>query len=445
MAMAGPGQTPEHILKLRQALGERLRTVRQAVPLKQRELATATFCTRDVITRLESGQRQKDRRFWELADRVCGANGVLLASFEALEVAQRDHEAELQHAETERARTRARDLQLQDLARPRAHPRGGIATIDDVRRNLDSALSDSALSHATLEDWEQNVLRHAHASRDQTAATLLGDLLADLGELEELFTACRAASSRRRLTRVAAQMSGLVVLTLCKLDRQADFQRWAKTARRAAVEAEDPIVHAWVLAQEAYGWYYADDSDSAIRVAKRAQGVAPTRPCVGAALAAALEARAQARLGRADETRAALQAAEEILAGLGGLERLPSALGYNEASLRFHAGNALTHLGDTSVAYQVQDQALRLITPGDYTDRAFTELDRAICLAHDRDATGAATQAMTTLLSLSEAQRQGIIALRAREVADALPNAAQAPPAVRELRDMLKLPNRPEG
>jgi len=87
----------------------------------------------------------------------------------------------------------------------------------------------------------------------------------------------------------------------------------------------------------------------------------------------------------------------------------------------------------------------QLITLGDYTDCAFTELDRAICLANDRDATGAGTQAMSTLLSLSEAQRQGIIALRAREVADVLPDAPQAPLAVRELRDVPKLPNRPEG
>jgi len=61
-------------------------------------------------------------------------------------------------------------------------------------------------------------------------------------------------------------------------------------------------------------------------------------------LAAALKARAQAALVRADATRSALQLAEACLSHLDAGSIGTSAFDYNEAQLRFHEGNAFTHL-----------------------------------------------------------------------------------------------------
>jgi hypothetical protein len=66
-----------------------------------------------------------------------------------------------------------------------------------------------------------------------------------------------------------------------------------------------------------------------------------------------------------------------------------SAFGYNEAQLRFHEGNAFTHLRDTNAAWRAQDVTLALCPASDYMDRTMIKLDRANCLAHDGDVTGA--------------------------------------------------------
>jgi hypothetical protein len=137
------------------------------------------------------------------------------------------------------------------------------------------------------------------------------------------------------------------------------------------------------------------------------------------------------------ETRAALGRAEQILSRLDGDALSSSAFGYNEAQLRFHEGNAFTHLGDARSAFVAQDRALRLCAPGDYTDWAMTRLDRAHCLIVDGDA-DAVGYAIETLTALTEQQRRGIITLRGYQVLHALP-PAQTTRAARDLRDLLML------
>ena len=53
-------------------------------------------------------------------------------------------------------------------------------------------------------------------------------------------------------------------------------------------------------------------------------------------------------------------------------------------------------------------------------DRAFTQLDRAEYLARDGNPAAAATQALDTLVGLTDAQRQGIIDGRARQLVQSL-------------------------
>jgi hypothetical protein len=297
-----------------------------------------------------------------------------------------------------------------------------------VRQHRDSA---------SLDDWDRVVWQYGVATKHRSANVLLGDLTADFVELKQALTRCRSSSTLLKLTRTAAQMSGLMCLTLIKLDERVAFHGWARTARIAATEAGDPITHSWVLAQEAYGHYYSDDLTEAVDVARQAQAVVGSRPCVGSVLAAALEARAHAALGQAAETRASLHAAETILSGLSADDMTASAFGYNEAQLRFHESNALTHLGDTRAAWNAQDRALELVVPGDFMDETFTQLDRAMCLAQDGDAATAVAHTTQTLLNLTGSQRQGIIGLRARQVVEALPVQEQSLVAVRELDDLL--------
>jgi transcriptional regulator with XRE-family HTH domain/tetratricopeptide (TPR) repeat protein len=313
--------------------------------------------------------------------------------------------------------------------------------VERIRQGVNDTVSMSAISERGIDDWQQTAIDHARATRHKPPLTHLHELATDLIELQRILTLHHSSSALRDLTRVAAQMAGLMSLTLIKLDERGASLSWARTARIAACEVNEPEVQSWVDAQEAYSHYYSGDYLSAIKVARRAQEVAGRRPTVGAALSAALEARAQAILGRAPETREALKRAEIALTGLPDELLEASALGYNEAQLRFHAGSAYTSLHDTSRAWNAHKRALQIYPQEDYTDRSLIHLDRADCLIYQGDVNGGARRIIDTLTELTDDKKTGIIDVRAKEIAIAIPKGQQRAPAVQELRDMLMLPS----
>jgi tetratricopeptide (TPR) repeat protein len=311
--------------------------------------------------------------------------------------------------------------------------------IELLRQEMNDALSHGAIAEATIDDWERTAIRYARATRDRPPVVLLGNIGRDLAELKLVLSEHRSASALRRLTRVTAQLSGLMCLGFCILDDRPAFQRWARTARLAANEAGDPETLSWILAQEAYGHYYSGDLLEAIDVARHSYEVVRI-PCTGAALAAALEARAHASMGRHQETREALARAEHVLSQLDGDSRIPSAFGYNESSFRFHEGNAYTHLHDVKPAFKAQERALELCTPNDYTDWAMTRLDRAECLIYTGEITGGLEYATDTVENLTVVQRKGIITLRGQEILGALPERETKLVGARDFRELLMLP-----
>ncbi|MEU5995230.1 helix-turn-helix transcriptional regulator [Spirillospora sp. NPDC047418] len=308
---------------------------------------------------------------------------------------------------------------------------------DELRRRLDDVLSSGAMSAAALQSWEETVLRYGSAAREQPPARVAADLEDDLEELYAGLGRYRSVSTLRQLIRITAQMSGLMCLALIKLDEQTAFRCWARTARLAARETEDRSTRAWVLAQEAYGHFYTGDLIQAIAVAQDAQRTAESS--VGAVLAVALEARAYAAFGpeRGEDCRSALHRAEDIFGALPGEVINSSAFGYSEAQLRFHEGNALTYLGDSSAAWSAQQQALDLCPAHDFTDRTLIQLDRTLCLARDGEITEALARAVAALEPLTEVQRKGIISQRGREVLDAISEPQRRLPAARQLEELL--------
>jgi tetratricopeptide (TPR) repeat protein len=307
---------------------------------------------------------------------------------------------------------------------------------EKARRALEAALAGGMMSAGLLAGWEASADRYGYRTRDTPSPVLLADLTGDLQDLRLAMERHRSASALPRLALVAARMSGLVCLVLIRAgDRQA-FRRWGRTARHAAVEAADGTAQSWAMAQEAYGYYYADDMPAAIACARGALEAA-RHPCVGGALAAALEMRAHAAMGDAASARRALHEAERIHARLSGPDVAASAFGYGESQLRFHAGDALTRLGDTAAARPVLEKALRLCAPDDYTDRSLVLLDLAACIAADGDWDAALTAASRVLENLDAARLQGIIAGRARELLAAVPAPARALPVARGFRDLL--------
>lgn len=232
-------------------------------------------------------------------------------------------------------------------------------------------------------------------------------------------------------------MAGLMFLTLIKLDLPLAARNWTRTARVAADEAGDPAICSWVRAQEAYVHYYAGNLTEALHVARHAHVLAGNTSCVGVPLAAALEARTLAALGQDQAARLTLARAETAVANLASDDLPPSAFGYNEAQLRFHEGNTLTHLHDTSGASAAQDRALALYPRSDFLDRTLLELDRASGFAYDGDVATVMTHTTRTLLGLSDDQRRGLIILRGHQILDSLARPQRGLPAVRDFHDLL--------
>jgi hypothetical protein len=147
--------------------------------------------------------------------------------------------------------------------------------------------------------------------------------------------------------------------------------------------------------------------------------------------------RAHAAAGDAPAAMRALDAAERIRTRLSGPDLESSAFGYAESQLRFHAGDALTRLGDTGAARPVLDRALELCDPGDYTDWAMVRLGRATCMTRDGEAGGGLSYAAETLLTLDAPRRQGIITARGWELLAALTPVQRSAQAAREFRSLL--------
>ncbi|WP_436760437.1 helix-turn-helix domain-containing protein [Streptosporangium sp. V21-05] len=310
---------------------------------------------------------------------------------------------------------------------------------EELRRGMTDVLASGGMSDAGIEDWERVVARYGRATRYRPEADLLADLLSDFSDLLQVLEHRHPAAVRRKLSVVAAHLSGLVALTLLKLgdDRSRD---WWRTGRAAAAAAEDRAAQSWMYAQESYALYYDGDMIGAIELAQRAQSVAEGEPYVGAALAAPLEARAHAALRRGDAADHALRRAEEALERLDPELATASAFGYSESQLRFHAGNTWTHLRQSGRAWQEQQRALELYSEEEHTDRTLIHLDWALCLAHDGDTAAAAAHATTALVALPHEHRSHLIIERARHLTNSVPASRLKLSEVRALKEVLALP-----
>jgi tetratricopeptide (TPR) repeat protein len=317
-----------------------------------------------------------------------------------------------------------------------------LTEIEFVRRRITDTLGSGTTTDASLDDWEHSILSYGEASRWADSRALLASLVADFVDLERQLSSRQPTRNQRRLCRLAAQLAGLTSLVLTKAGVHGAARNWARTARLAATEAGDSTTRAWVEAQEAYALFYGGGSPAAaIEVARLAQTIG-RGPSVGGALAAALEGRAYGVLGNLSSSLRAIERADDILSRLGSDARASSAFGYNEAQLRFHEGNALTHLGEIEPAWEAQKRALALY-PVEDSDRILVHLDRAIGLAVSGEAEAAIAHALDTLADAPAEHRVGIVAVRTKQLVDQLRQQKLSASLLGgDVRHLLELTNR---
>lgn len=308
-----------------------------------------------------------------------------------------------------------------------------------IRQGLSDVLANMQASELNVDDWDHLVDRTGRDTRRRAPAVLASELLSNLEDIRKFYSRATSGHTLRRLSRIAAQMSGLMSQSLLKIDDQAGSLDWARTARLFAAEAKDAELRSWVQAQEAYYYFYADDLQTAIESAQYAQQVTGNNHGVGSALAAALEARAYAAQGKRREALQAIGRAETYTEGLDNSQTIASAFGYNEAQLRFHQSNSLTQLGEAKAAFAVQDRAIELCAPGDFMDRTLVHLDHADCLVVNGSIAEGLQVAKGALESLKAPQARGLIVNRVLKTLELVPSVEAESIDAQELREIVNL------
>ncbi|MGH4022286.1 MAG: helix-turn-helix domain-containing protein [Pseudonocardiaceae bacterium] len=126
---------PPQLVEQQRALGRHLAALREAAGLYQADIAWVVPCHRTTVTHAEAGSQLPGSPFWEAVDRAVGANGALLAAYDAFIRAREAHRAEQQA----QRRARAQPSHQADAGRVRSGhvmtpTLAGSDVADDPRR-----------------------------------------------------------------------------------------------------------------------------------------------------------------------------------------------------------------------------------------------------------------------------------------------------------------------
>jgi transcriptional regulator with XRE-family HTH domain len=118
---------PEHLADQQRTLGRYLAALREAAGLYQADIARAVPCHRTTVTHAEAGSQLPASDFWEIADRVVGADGALIARYDELIHAKAAHLAEQQAQRRAQAQATVQQLTAAPPLRPGEARREGSA------------------------------------------------------------------------------------------------------------------------------------------------------------------------------------------------------------------------------------------------------------------------------------------------------------------------------
>ncbi|MGW6460584.1 hypothetical protein ACWF94_32450 [Streptomyces sp. NPDC055078] len=267
----------------------------------------------------------------------------------------------------------------------------------------------SGTSAATLERWEEIAQDYARAYQTLPPQHLLGDVLADLAEVQRMLEQRQPIRHRQRLCRVAAQLAAFAGIFASALGAHREARGWFHTGRLAAAEAGDAQLEGTLRVRSAIVSLYFGTPAAAYTQASGARHQLGSAVGPASARALVVEARALARMGRGTEVLPLLRQAEAMFGDLSQADRHDIAFGYTERQFLFHLGNAWTHLGRTDDAWAAQRRALSAYAPTERLDPALIRIDRATCLARAGEPEEAYRIAGEALSALPADHRTGMV------------------------------------
>ncbi|MBG0855192.1 XRE family transcriptional regulator [Streptomyces spinoverrucosus] len=216
---------------------------------------------------------------------------------------------------------------------------------DELMSRIDAARNVSMTMVKTFMD-QTELLRTM--DRQMGAASLVDQMTAHLGTLEDALTFAVLPDTRRPVARALAGAATLAAWQALDVGAVERAWRHYELGKRAAQEAEEPMYLAHATAEQAYVLCDAGRADMAVQLVRDAQrlGGKAMSPRLTAWLYAA-EAEICARAGLHDECRRALEHAVRHLP-TGEEARDPDMLSIflNEGHLARWRGNALALIGD---------------------------------------------------------------------------------------------------
>ena len=321
-----------------------------------------------------------------------------------------------------------------------------LGAVDHVRRRMDDTLISATVSPSMLDQWEEATLGYGQQYQATPSLRVLCDVLLDFSEVRRMCAQRQPIELQERLCRIAAQLAGLCGRIMNSLGDHRLARSFFRTARTAADETGDRALCAWVTAREALVPMYYGDPREALHLARKAQDQAGRTPCVAAAMAPAIEARALGQLALRGRTDAAPSARRALVRGRAVFEQLPRrdtsdlAFGFTERQLAFYEGDTYTNLGDPHHAEVGLNQALTLYSAQERIDRTLVRLDRAVCKLQLGEPEQALVVGRDAILDLPDEHRSDMLMHRGRQLAAAVVKKHGDMPAVRDFREVLAGP-----
>ncbi|MGV9674241.1 helix-turn-helix domain-containing protein [Nocardia sp. NPDC003482] len=272
----------------------------------------------------------------------------------------------------------------------------------------------------TVRALEESVESSGYLVYVQPPSEYIPARMRDLAQIQHLMLADRSAELRRRLLRVEAIVAGLIAFRLNDVADIHDTFMWFAKARRAARQAGDTAVEAWLRGHLAHGHEcYRHQLDQGLAAAHSAQAAGARSACVFGLLA---EAGIQARIGRRREAVGAITTAERMFAALPATATGDDNLGTSEYILRWHQAHTLSAIGDRRAAQEMRARVLELpMADKDRVGRALLDLDLAAMLEREGELEQACALIRNVWLTLPAELRVGQIQRALTQVVARLP------------------------
>jgi hypothetical protein len=308
-----------------------------------------------------------------------------------------------------------------------------VGTLEALTSGIERAATDR--QSLSVEDWEEIAWERAHNWMVSSPGSLISAVTIDMAEISRLLDRNPSPAMRDGLLRTSAQLGTILAVELGDVGENANSLSMWRMARRAADASGDRDLRVWVRGREAV---YAAMSNRPLVVAGRladdAIRIADGRSGAGLVRASHAKALISARLGDAEQARAALDDLDRTF------ERLPDDVNsydaspiwaYPERSVQWNHACVSAFIGDIQEACQATDRALTLFTADHHGDNANLRLVRALTLVHDRDV----AEGLDIALAVAHAYPLSSTRRRvADQIVKALPDKARDLPAARELR-----------